>query len=85
MCYPCTMCNGCGKLDPGSPLYMPMAVVKCLDCGGDVDSMSGKCLNCGKQVMIPLGDDPAEPAVASGAEASTASEPDSDDPLTLVA
>ena len=68
MCYPCTMCNGCGKLNPGSPLYVPKVVVKCLECGGDVDEMSGKCLDCGKQVMIPLVDETAGESVAEPAE-----------------
>ncbi|MBQ2680992.1 MAG: hypothetical protein IJF97_03550 [Eggerthellaceae bacterium] len=70
MCYPCTMCNGCGKLNPGSPLFVPKVVVKCLDCGGDVDEMSGKCLGCGKQVMIPLVDETAD-----GSTVETADEP----------
>lgn len=54
MCYPCTMCNGCGKLNPGSPLYMPPVSITCLDCGGEVDIASGKCVECGAQVMAPL-------------------------------
>ena len=75
MCYPCTMCNGCGKLNPGSPLFVPRVVVTCLDCGSEVDDMTGKCLGCGKQVMIPLFDESdIEPVVEEAdAEALVAS------------
>ncbi len=55
MCYPCTNCNRCGKLNKDSVLYIAPPVPLCLDCGGELDPETGKCTQCGKQVMTPVG------------------------------
>lgn len=56
MCYPCTFCGRCGKFDPSSPLYTPPPVIPCMECGGEVDLVTGMCGKCGAIAFAPTGE-----------------------------
>jgi ribosomal protein L40E len=46
MCYPCTMCNGCGKFDHELFQYMIPRLL-CLKCGAELPKDAGVCPECG--------------------------------------
>ena len=49
MCYGCTLCGKCGKLE-----YLANRVtIPCFECGAAVDPTTGICTECAHQAFIP--------------------------------
>lgn len=57
MCYPCTMCNGCGKLDHGIGMVFAKRKGSCSQCGEMLPEKDHvrKCPSCGAPVPLPPG------------------------------
>ena len=53
MCYPCTKCNKCGKYSIDAETLARSVARVCRKCGGAIDRATGKCSECGAQVMAP--------------------------------
>lgn len=49
MCYPCTGCNGCGKMNSGLFDYL-IAKPLCLHCGTEYTLGATTCSQCGKDL-----------------------------------
>jgi rRNA maturation endonuclease Nob1 len=46
MCYPCTMCNGCGKLDQEMFGFLKPRLL-CLACNAELSQDAECCPQCG--------------------------------------
>jgi hypothetical protein len=54
MCYPCTMCNGCGKMD--SELFASLRpIARCMNCGKEYIYGDTICSSCGLPLPLPPG------------------------------
>jgi rRNA maturation endonuclease Nob1 len=46
MCYPCSGCNGCGKMDSELFNYMTPRL-RCMNCGAEYTIGEDTCTECG--------------------------------------
>jgi hypothetical protein len=49
MCYGCTWCGKCGKLEH----LANNVAIPCLKCGAAVDPATGICTKCAHQAFVP--------------------------------
>lgn len=57
MCYPCTMCNGCGKMNDGIGSILMRKERTCSKCGEDLlkSMQETRCPSCNMRIPLPPG------------------------------
>jgi hypothetical protein len=55
MCYPCSGCNGCGKMNSELFSYM-IPQLRCMNCGAEYSLGEGRCATCGGELPMPPGE-----------------------------
>jgi hypothetical protein len=55
MCYPCSGCNGCGKMDSELFRYMTPRL-RCMNCGTEYSLGENNCVECGWELPKPPGE-----------------------------
>jgi rRNA maturation endonuclease Nob1 len=55
MCYPCSGCNGCGKMDSKLFSYM-IPRLRCMNCGMEYHLGEDACTECGWELPKPPGE-----------------------------